>query len=134
MSDSPSLLVRVMTEEGPRYGVVVAEHVHYVEGDPFGDWDPGDTMGPLVELALLAPSVPTKIICVGLNYPAHADESSVAVPAEPLLFFKPPSAVVGPEMQILLPPQSERVDYEAELAIVIGRVIGRTCRNVRPGE
>ena len=134
MSDARSLLLRVMTEEGPRYGVVVAEHVYCLEGDPFGDWEPGDRMGLLIELALLAPSVPTKIICVGLNYPAHADESSVAVPSEPLLFLKPPSAVIGPEAAILLPPQSERVDYEAELGIVIGRVMGRSCRNVRRDE
>ena len=134
MNGAPSLIVRAMTERGPAYGVVLGQDVHRLMGDPFGDWEVGARMGSLVERSLLAPVVPSKIVCVGLNYPAHADESSVAVPAEPLLFFKPPSALIGPEMPILLPPQSERVDYEAELAIVIGRVTGCTCRNVPPGE
>jgi 2-keto-4-pentenoate hydratase/2-oxohepta-3-ene-1,7-dioic acid hydratase in catechol pathway len=67
---------------------------------------------------------------VGLNYPAHADESMLAMPAEPLLFLKPPSAVIGPDATVVLPPQSKRVDYEAELVVVIGR----RCRNVRPEE
>jgi 2-keto-4-pentenoate hydratase/2-oxohepta-3-ene-1,7-dioic acid hydratase in catechol pathway len=108
----------------------VEEQVYGLVGDLFGHWRPGEEMGPLDELSLLAPIVPTKIVCVGLNYPAHADESSMVLPSEPLLFFKPPSAVIGPEATILLPPQSERVDYEAELAVVIGR----RCRNVGPGE
>jgi 2-keto-4-pentenoate hydratase/2-oxohepta-3-ene-1,7-dioic acid hydratase in catechol pathway len=120
----------VTTEGGPRYGVIVDEQVHSLEGDPFGEWEPGEEIGPLDELSLLAPAVPTKIICVGLNYPAHADESSLAVPSEPLLFFKPPSAVIGADASILLPPQSKRVDYEAELAVVMGR----PCRNVPPEE
>jgi 2-keto-4-pentenoate hydratase/2-oxohepta-3-ene-1,7-dioic acid hydratase in catechol pathway len=67
---------------------------------------------------------------MGRNYPAHAAEFRSQVPDEPLLFFKPPSAIIGPGLPILLPPQSERVDYEGELAIVIGR----RCRNVRPEE
>jgi 2-keto-4-pentenoate hydratase/2-oxohepta-3-ene-1,7-dioic acid hydratase in catechol pathway len=130
MSDARNRLVRVATEGGARYGVIVAERVHGLEGNPFGDWEPGEEIGPLAALSLLAPAAPTKIICVGLNYPAHADESSVAVPIEPLLFFKPPSAVIGPGRAILLPPQSERVDYEAELAVVMGR----SCRSVGSDE
>jgi 2-keto-4-pentenoate hydratase/2-oxohepta-3-ene-1,7-dioic acid hydratase in catechol pathway len=130
MTDARSRLVRVATEGGPRYGVIVEEQIYDLEGDPFGEFEPGEEMGPMGELSLLAPTVPTKIICVGLNYPAHADESSIAVPDEPLLFFKPPSAVIGPGAVIVLPPQSERVDYEAELVVVIGR----RCRNVAPEE
>ncbi|MGD8997689.1 MAG: fumarylacetoacetate hydrolase family protein [Anaerolineae bacterium] len=130
MTEAPNHLVRVVTEEGPRYGAIVDEQVHCLEGDPFDDWELGEEMGPLDELSLFAPVVPSKIVCVGLNYPAHADESSVAVPSEPLLFFKPPSAVIGPNAAIVLPPHSERVDYEAELVVVIGR----RCRNVRPEE
>jgi 2-keto-4-pentenoate hydratase/2-oxohepta-3-ene-1,7-dioic acid hydratase in catechol pathway len=124
----------VVAEGGPRYGVIVGEHVYGLEGDSFGDWELGGAIGPLGELPLLAPTVPTKIIGVGLNYAAHADESSMALPDEPLLFFKPPSAVIGPGAGIVLPPQSERVDYEAELVVVIGRVMGRSCRNVGPDE
>jgi 2-keto-4-pentenoate hydratase/2-oxohepta-3-ene-1,7-dioic acid hydratase in catechol pathway len=130
MSDARSRLVRVTTEDGPRYGVIVEEQVYSLAGNLFGQWEPSERVGPLDELSPLAPAMPTKIVCVGLNYPAHADESSMVLPSEPLLFLKPPSAVIGPEATILLPPQSERVDYEAELAVVIGR----RCRNVGPDE
>jgi 2-keto-4-pentenoate hydratase/2-oxohepta-3-ene-1,7-dioic acid hydratase in catechol pathway len=123
-------LVRVATEDGPRHGVVVEEHVYRMEGDLFGEWSRGGLIGRLDELPLLAPVVPTKIVCVGRNYPAHAAEHGEAVPEEPLLFFKPPSAVIGPGAAIRLPPQSEQVDYEAELAVVIGR----RCRDVQPEE
>jgi len=128
-------IARVMTSDGPQWGVLQGEHVYVIRGDLFdawkrGSWTSGEIIGPLNELRLLAPVAPTKIVCVGLNYPAHADESSVAVPSEPLLFFKPPSAVIGPDAAILLPLQSRRVDYEAELVVVIGR----RCRNVEPDE
>jgi 2-keto-4-pentenoate hydratase/2-oxohepta-3-ene-1,7-dioic acid hydratase in catechol pathway len=110
------------------WGVVRRGQIHALQGDPFGVWKTGETLGELRAMSLVAPVAPTKIIGVGLNYPAHADESSAEVPSEPLLFFKPPSAVVGPEAVIVLPPQSQRVDYEAELVVVIGR----PCRSVRP--
>jgi 2-keto-4-pentenoate hydratase/2-oxohepta-3-ene-1,7-dioic acid hydratase in catechol pathway len=130
MTETQKRLVRVATEGGARYGVIVGEQVCGLAGDPFGEWKLGEVVGPVDELSLLAPMVPTKIICVGLNYPAHADESSIALPEEPLLFFKPPSAIIGPNTVIVLPPESERVDYEAELVLVVGR----SCRNVRPDE
>ncbi|MCK5060581.1 fumarylacetoacetate hydrolase family protein [Candidatus Bipolaricaulota bacterium] len=79
----------------------------------------------LSQVRLLAPCTPTKIICLGRNYAAHAQELGNEVPVRPLLFFKPPSAIIGPEDDIILPP-SPHVDYEAELAIVIGC----RCRNV----
>ncbi len=82
----------------------------------------GDTL-PLEGTRLLAPVAPTKIICIGLNYALHVKESASAtdVPDEPVLFFKPTSAVVGPGDDIIYPQLSERVDYEAELAVVIGK-------------
>jgi 2-keto-4-pentenoate hydratase/2-oxohepta-3-ene-1,7-dioic acid hydratase in catechol pathway len=70
---------------------------------------------------LLAPLKPGKIICVGRNYAAHAEEHGAEVPEIPLLFFKPPSSVIGPGESIILPPQSAQVEHEAELAVVIGR-------------
>lgn len=76
---------------------------------------------PLYDLALLAPVTPSKIICVGRNYHDHARELGNEVPAEPLLFFKPPSSLLEPGGTIVLPQQSERVDFEGELAVVIGR-------------
>jgi 2-keto-4-pentenoate hydratase/2-oxohepta-3-ene-1,7-dioic acid hydratase in catechol pathway len=110
--------------------VVEDQWVFQIHGDPLGEWERGPEVGALDERILLAPAHPTKVVCVGLNYAAHADESSMALPAEPLLFLKPPSSVIGPGASILLPPQSERVDYEAELAVVIGR----RCQDVSPEE
>ncbi len=73
------------------------------------------------EAELLAPVRPSKIVCVGRNYLAHARELGNDAPAEPLLFLKPPSAVVGPGGVVLVPAASERVEHEAELGVVIGR-------------
>jgi 2-keto-4-pentenoate hydratase/2-oxohepta-3-ene-1,7-dioic acid hydratase in catechol pathway len=70
---------------------------------------------------LLAPVTPSKIICVGRNYRDHAKELGNEVPAEPLLFFKPPSSLLGHRGTVLMPAQSERVDFEGELALVIGK-------------
>ncbi len=80
---------------------------------------------PLSQVRLLAPCTPTKILCVGRNYAAHAQELGNEVPTRPLLFFKPPSSVIGPEEEIVL-PTSSLVHHEAELAVVIGK----RCRNV----
>jgi len=79
--------------------------------------------GPSGDARLLAPAEPTKIVCVGRNYQAHAKELGNEVPAEPLLFLKPPSSVIGPGDTLFLPPTtlSERVDHEAEVALVVGR-------------
>ena len=77
---------------------------------------------------MLAPVRPSKIVCVGLNYKDHAAEMKKALPAEPLLFFKPSTAVLDPGAPILLPPGVGRVDYEAELAVVIGRRAHRVPR------
>jgi 2-keto-4-pentenoate hydratase/2-oxohepta-3-ene-1,7-dioic acid hydratase in catechol pathway len=85
--------------------------------DPAGlDFEPI----PLSAANLLPPVTPSKIVCVGRNYREHAAELGNEVPAEPLLFFKPPSSLLKPGGTILLPPASSRVDHEGELAIVIG--------------
>lgn len=76
---------------------------------------------PLRELAVLPPVAPSKILCVGRNYRDHAKELGNDVPAEPLLFLKPPSSLLAPGGTILMPKQSERVDFEGELAVIIGR-------------
>ncbi len=80
---------------------------------------------PLSKLKILAPCEPSKIIAVGLNYKDHAKELKMEIPDEPIIFLKPPSAVIAHEETILLPPESKRVDYEGELAIVIGKPIYR---------
>ena len=76
---------------------------------------------PLDQIKLLPPSVPSKIVCVGRNYPDHAKELGNEAPAQPLIFLKPPSAVIGPEEPIVHPRISQRVDYEGEFAIIIAR-------------
>lgn len=74
------------------------------------------------------PQQPTKIVLVGLNYTDHAAELGMPLPAEPILFLKPPTALVGPEEAIIYPAQAQRVDYEAELAVVMND----PCKNVEP--
>jgi 2-keto-4-pentenoate hydratase/2-oxohepta-3-ene-1,7-dioic acid hydratase in catechol pathway len=81
---------------------------------------------PLQQCAVLPPVVPTKIICLAVNYRAHAAEMGHAIPEEPVLFLKAPSAVIGSGQPIVLPRMSQRVDFEGELAIVLGKV----CRRV----
>ncbi|MEZ5124712.1 MAG: fumarylacetoacetate hydrolase family protein [Thermoleophilia bacterium] len=82
----------------------------------------------LTDVQLLAPVVPGKVVAVGLNYRAHADELKMAVQAEPILFMKPRTAVIGPGAAIVLPARSMQVDYEAELVVVVGR----RCKDVSP--
>src|ERR1041384_7446673 len=79
---------------------------------------------------LLAPVQPSKIVCIGRNYRAHAAELGNEVPVEPLIFLKPPSSLLAPKQIVLRPKISERVDYEGELGVVIGR----KCRHLKPGE
>ncbi|MBN1234641.1 MAG: fumarylacetoacetate hydrolase family protein [Methanotrichaceae archaeon] len=78
------------------------------------------------DVHLMPPCQPTKIVCVGLNYVKHAQELKMPLPEEPILFLKPPSAVLAPGRQIIYPPSSQQVDYEGELAVVIGK----RCRNI----
>ena len=76
---------------------------------------------PLSTAELLAPVTPSKIVCVGRNYREHAAELGNEVPVEPLLFFKPPSSLLAPNAAVKMPPESQRVDFEGELALVIGK-------------
>jgi 2-keto-4-pentenoate hydratase/2-oxohepta-3-ene-1,7-dioic acid hydratase in catechol pathway len=97
-----------------------------LDGAPWENPHDTDEKVALADAKLLAPVTPTKIVCVGRNYRAHAAELGNDVPPEPLLFFKPPSSIVGPEDTIELPSASSHVDHEAELGVVIGS----RCRNV----
>ncbi len=90
----------------------------------------GGVVVPPDEAIFLTPSLPTKIVCVGRNYKAHAAELGNPMPKRPLLFLKPPSALLNPGGTILLPEDSGQVEYEGE----IGVVIGRHCRNLSPSE
>jgi len=92
-----------------------------IDGSPLGEFRRLDADVPLENVRLLAPVRPGKIICIGRNYVAHAKEHEVEVPEVPLLFLKPPSAVIGPGENIVLPPQSQRIEHEAEMVVVIGK-------------
>lgn len=124
------------------YGMVEGESIRILDGDPFSGPRPTDTICDLPGAALLAPCVPTKALCAGLNYRDHAAEMGLRIPSEPVIFMKPPSAVIGPGAAIERPAMSGRVDFEAELAVVIGRrarrvkaakaadyILGYTCAN-----
>ena len=107
-------------KETPRYGWVYEDRVGPVEGDLFGDYRRLEADIPLAKVRLLAPVMPSKIVAVGRNYVEHAREHNVDVPEIPGIFLKPPSSVIGPGDAVILPPQSERVEHEGELAVVIG--------------
>jgi 2-keto-4-pentenoate hydratase/2-oxohepta-3-ene-1,7-dioic acid hydratase in catechol pathway len=84
----------------------------------------------LSSVELLAPVTPSKIVCVGRNYRDHAKELGNEVPTEPLLFFKPPSSLLGHKGSVMMPPESERVDFEGELALVIGKRASKLSTDV----
>ena len=111
------------------YGILEGEKISVLWSTPYDD-GLKKTVGEIASLPavkLLAPCEPTKIVALGLNYRDHAAEFGHPIPDEPLIFLKPSTAVIGPDQEIIYPAMSRRVDYEAELAVVIGR----TCRHVR---
>lgn len=111
------------TTPGVRYGMLEEDRVTPLARAPWFGLEPLGESVQLASVSLEAPVEPSKIVCVGLNYQAHvtASQSAVEAPEYPLIFLKPPSAVTGPGRDIVHPPQSQRVDYEAELGVVIGR-------------
>jgi len=114
----------------PRNGIIEGDTVWEISGDL---WDLHERTGysrPLGTVKLLPPTTPSKIVCVGKNYVDHAAEMGGPPPNEPILFLKPPSSIVGPEDPVVLPVISRRVDYEGEIAVVIGR----RCHRLRPDE
>ncbi|NND03911.1 MAG: fumarylacetoacetate hydrolase family protein [Acidimicrobiia bacterium] len=104
------------------YGAVEPEGIRLHRGSPFVAWEPTETVVGWQEARLLAPVIPTKIVAVGKNYVDHAAEMGSDVPERPLIFLKPPTAVIGPLQPIRLPSESNEVHHEAELAIVMGKV------------
>ena len=114
--------IRYQTRSEPAgYGWLYEDKIGRLDGTPFGEFSRQEADLPLERARLLAPLLPGKIICVGRNYVEHAKEHNAEVPEVPLLFLKPPSSVIGPEQPILLPPQSQQVEHEAELVVVIGK-------------
>jgi len=120
-------VVRFDRQGRSSYGILEGEEVSVLEGPPYDGLakTTGEVLS-LPEVTLLAPCEPSKIIALGLNYKDHAAEYGSIVPLEPLIFMKPSTAVIGPDAAIIYPAMSKRVDYEAELAVVIGK----TARHV----
>lgn len=108
-------------KDEPRFGWVYDDQVGPLEGSPFGDYRRLDADIPLQRVRLLSPVLPGKIIGVGRNYIDRTREQGVPIPEIPEIFFKPPSAVIGMDQPILLPPQSQQVEHEVELAVVISK-------------
>jgi 2-keto-4-pentenoate hydratase/2-oxohepta-3-ene-1,7-dioic acid hydratase in catechol pathway len=107
--------------EAACYGWLLEEKVGPILGDIFGEYRRQEVELPLASVRLLAPSQPSKIICIGHNYVEHVKERAAEVPKVPLLFMKPPSSITNPGEAIILPPQSQQVEHEGELVIVIGK-------------
>lgn len=107
----------------PRFGIVDGPELVVLAGHPLvaGYETTGDRV-PIKEVKLLAPSIPSKVVCVGKNYADHVAEMNLSTEAEPTLFLKPSSSIVGPGDAIVLPSQSNQVDLEVELAIVMGQI------------
>lgn len=114
--------VRFQTsDQASHFGWVMGDKVGLIEGDIFGEYRRLEVKYDLRSLKLLAPIQPGKIICMGRNYAEHAREQGVEVPEFPLIFLKPPSAIIGSGDKILIPPQSQQVEHEAELVVVFGK-------------
>ncbi len=122
-----SRFVRFSHQGQPRYGIVDDARIAVIDPHPFTPrWERTGEHVELAGLRLLAPVIPTKVVCVGKNYADHAAEMGGEVPAEPLLFLKPSSAVIGPGESIQYPTgMTDEVHHEAELAVVIGNTLQR---------
>lgn len=142
-------IVRCLIDGRARFGVLKEDTVYILKRSPFISLahsnrlpDAEESAYRLDKVKLLAPCVPSKVVCQGLNYRSHIPELGFTEPAWPLIFIKPSTALIGPGEAIILPRFSTRVDYEGELGIVIGRkardvaesragdyILGYTCFN-----
>ncbi len=135
-------IVRYIVGRKTEYGILEGDIVHGLTGTPYRRLMRSGFSHRLTEARLLAPCTPSKIVALGVNYRSHGEEMSHRIPAEPLMFIKPSTSVIGPEASIIYPPSSQRVDYEGELGVVIGKrtrsisaqeaskfILGYTCVN-----
>jgi len=135
-------IIRFATEKEVKYGLLEGKNIQAIHGTPFRSLSPGNEKYKLNEVRLLSPCLPSKVVALGLNYRKHAEEMKEAAIANPLIFIKSSTSVIGPEDEIEYPAQSNRVDYEAELGVVIKKiawqvppdrwqeyVLGYTCVN-----
>src|SRR5690606_21473847 len=119
-------LGRVASPDGVAFVAIDGETAKEIAEHPFGTPTFTGRSWPLADIRLLAPILASKVICIGKNYAAHAAEFGGQAPEEPVIFIKPNTSIIGPNVPIQLPPNSSRVDFEGELAVVIGR----PCKDV----
>jgi 2-keto-4-pentenoate hydratase/2-oxohepta-3-ene-1,7-dioic acid hydratase in catechol pathway len=135
-------LVRFLAAGKPARGIVQGGEVVELEGDFFSSPRKGRAGLALSRMKLLPPCTPSKIVAVGLNYRDHAEEMGLPLPDEPIIFLKPVTTIIGPEEPIIHPAMSSRVDFEAELGVVLKdrvknvsakdaacHILGYTCAN-----
>jgi 2-keto-4-pentenoate hydratase/2-oxohepta-3-ene-1,7-dioic acid hydratase in catechol pathway len=121
--------LRFIHNREPRYGILEEDIIKEISGDFFNEYDFTNKEYKLSQVKLLAPCIPSKVVAVGLNYVDHIKElGDREIPLNPTLFIKLPHTIIGPEEEIVLPQEAERVDFEAELAVVISK----TCKNIDP--
>jgi 2-keto-4-pentenoate hydratase/2-oxohepta-3-ene-1,7-dioic acid hydratase in catechol pathway len=135
-------IVRCSYQNKILWGVIEETKMAVLKNAPWRNIEKTDKSLPLTQVKLMPPSIPSKIILAGLNYKNHAEELDMPLPEEPVIFLKPPTALIGPQDDIIYPEESIQVDYEGELALVIkkgGRdipeqevkkhILGYTCLN-----
>lgn len=142
-------IVRFVAQGRAKYGILARSTIRGLHGSPFSHFQqlnspstPDGSTYSTDKVRLLAPCLPSKIVCLGLNYRSHIEEMKLPMPSVPLIFLKPSTAVIGPEDKIVLPRDWKRIDYEGELGVVIGKkakdvteeeakeyVLGYTCVN-----
>jgi 2-keto-4-pentenoate hydratase/2-oxohepta-3-ene-1,7-dioic acid hydratase in catechol pathway len=135
-------LIRFLAQGRPSLGILSGNEVAEIDGDFFTPFRTLETSCVFSQIQLLPPCAPSKIVAVGLNYRDHAKELNLPVPDTPIVFLKPPTAVIGPGEAVLYPATSTHVDYEAELGVVIkdrvrnispasarDHILGYTCAN-----
>ena len=130
-------IVRVHEGKEIYYGELKDNMVYKIEGELFGDFTVTNRSVPLADVKLLAPCTPSKVVAIGKNYMDHINEMAAMakpeLPEEPEVFLKPPSGIIAPGEDIIYPEGAKRVDYEAEIAVVIGDVLHRSSVGVAGG-
>jgi len=136
-------IIRYQMNDQVSYGILKGEEVYQLKGNVFKQFSRGEKIADLEEVELLAPIEPPNLIAIGLNYRQHAEETGAEIPERPVVFLKATTSITDPDSEIILPQlAAEEVDYEAELAVIIGKeaknletvevsdyILGYSCAN-----
>jgi 2-keto-4-pentenoate hydratase/2-oxohepta-3-ene-1,7-dioic acid hydratase in catechol pathway len=118
-------IVRYSRQGEVGFGILEGETVAAISPHPFGAFEYTGEPLPAAEVRLLAPVLPSKVVAIGRNYAEHAREQGAEVPAEPVIFLKPSTSVIGPDDPVVRPEGVGQVDYEGELAVIVGKLVRR---------